>query len=200
MHTQAARPISFISNAIAAEPVVEAELCSCTPRRVTYTRSFQRERLWAANLTAGLLALAYYSWTTNKGGVEPFTELTVLPFVSALIIGIHGLCRYNEARRNRDWLREGYAIPATVDHCTPSDSESCGIRVKYKYTAKDNKERKGDFTISSDTAVRLGGFAVGTRFTLLLHPTDRYETIPYFQINGVEIPGAAPVRTVPPPP
>ncbi|MBC8136315.1 MAG: hypothetical protein H8F28_10550 [Fibrella sp.] len=70
--------------------------------------------------------------------------------------------------------------------------------MRYTYTAMDGKSAVGYLNLTPDIVVRVGGFGVGSTFTVLLHPTERYETLPYFQTFGVEVPGASPVRTMPP--
>lgn len=192
MHAQRVRPKLFFTSAVAAEPGVESELYTSTPRRVVHTHSTYRGHLWYANLIVGLLLLAYYCWTNSRadiGGVS-----IGLSFVTGMIWLYSG----EKSRRNREFLQNGYAVRATVDRCEASDTEVGFTDIRYYYTAIDGKDATGYLTVSTDTIHCVGGFMVGTTFTLLLHPTERYEIRPYFLVAGAEIPGAAPIRTTPP--
>lgn len=195
MHAQRVRPKLFFTSAVAAEPGVESELYSSTPRRVVHTRSTYRGHLWYVNFIVGFLLVAYYFWTKHWGEKGIGKEILI---ALSLFTGMMWLYASGKSRRNREFLQNGYAVRATVDRCEASDTEVGFTDIRYYYTAIDGKDATGYLTVSTDTIHRVGGFTVGTTFTLLLHPTERYEIRPYFLVVGAEIPGAAPIRTTPP--
>lgn len=195
MYAQSVRTKRFATSAIAAEVGVEPELYSPTPRRVVDSRSTFKKRAWCANFVVGFVLLAYYCGTRNwfVRGIEK--ELLVL--LSLLLAAVWS---FSEAqrRRSRYFLQNGFAVRASVEEYKLSDTTIGAVEIRYYYCAMHGKQSTGYLTVPIEIANTLGGFAVGTTFTLLLHPTERYETLPYFQVEGAEIPGAAPARTTPP--
>lgn len=194
MHAQRVRPkVSFLS-AIAAESGVEPELYSSTPRCVVDTRSTRRAHLWGANLIAGMILLLYYFARVDDAMGEAAPSFVLF----ASLYGAIWFVVESKTRRSRRFLRDGYAVRATVEKCELSENELGHVDIRYVYIAMDGKQAGGYLTLTTDEESRIGGFAVGTTFTVLLHPTERYEVLPYFQVSGVELPGAAPVRTTRP--
>ncbi len=195
MSAQRVRPRLTFLSAIAAEPGVEPELYTSTPRRVTNTRKMHRWRRWGANLIAGLLSILYYCWHMTGVGREP---MSVIIYASVVLIVAAWLGAEGMAYGSHKFLRDGYAVRATVEKCEPSEMKIGYVDVQYHYTGMDGKQATGYLRVTYDVAKRVGGLGRGTTFTVLLHPTERYDLLPYFQAYGVEIPGAAPVRTTPP--
>jgi hypothetical protein len=198
MSTQQVRAKRFATSAIAAEVGVEPELYSPAPRRVVFTRSTQKVRAWCANILVGILLLGYYCGTRGLWPGNITTNLMIFGAFAAFYCIICWGSTEVTARRSRFLLEQGFGVRATVELCEVSETAFEVINVRYSYTAIDGKEAGGHLTVSAKENQKLGGFAKGTAFTLLLHPTERYETLPYFQVSGAEIPGAAPARTTPP--
>ncbi|MBC7805250.1 MAG: hypothetical protein H7145_03780 [Akkermansiaceae bacterium] len=206
MQAQRVRPRFYFTRLAVADPGVESELYGAVPRRVESTAHSHKARIRFANVVAGLLLIAYYMQRSSGPGVDPVAWLFV--GVAAMVIAAW-LGAESRVRRSRHFLQTGYAAKATVVNFETSDnstvvnfetsSSSIGyVDVRYVYATMAGESATGYLVLPFEDATRVGGFAVGTTFTVLLNPTERYDVLPYFQVYGVEIPGAAPVRTMPP--
>ena len=123
-----------------------------------------------------------------------------LASLTAGVMFIGWLSAEVSAKRSHRLLQKGYAVRAIVEHCVVSAQAADSYTVRYRYTHGKRGQRLEQTQVSVQNADRMCGFAAGTTFTVLLDPADKYAApVPYFEVSGATIPGAAPARTTPPP-